>query len=101
MGWKLLGTWGEPKIKQGGKRQPHPASFIRYQRSTPGTAHFARQNALLLLQCTIVEAEVLEAVRESHVAFVKEGDPLHGRAVQLLADHAMTEFAPTGSALTS
>jgi hypothetical protein len=81
-----------PKIKQGWKRQPHLASFVRNQRSTHGTADFARQNSLMLMTLAIVEAEMIDAVRDSHVAFVKDGGPLHGRAVQLLADHAMTYF---------
>ncbi len=81
-----------PKIKQGGKRQPHRAAFIRNQRSTHGTADFARQNALMLMKRAIVETELSEALRDANVAFVKDGRPLHGRAVQLLADHTVTYF---------
>ena len=81
-----------PKIKQRGKRQPHLAALIRNQRSTPGAADFAGENAFILLPLAVVEAELSDAVRNAHVAFVKNGGPLHGRAVQLLADHAVTDF---------
>ena len=82
----------EPKIKQGRKRQPHLASFIRNQRSTHGTADFAGQNSLMLMKLAIGEAELSAAFRDSNVALVKYGGPLHWRAVQLLAYLAMTYF---------
>ena len=31
-------------------------------------------------------------MRDTHVAFVKNGGPLHWRTVQRLADHAVTDF---------
>ena len=81
-----------PKIKQGGKRQPHLTPFIRNQRPTPSTTDLAGENALMLPPLTVVEAELSDAVRDAHVAFVKNGGPLHWRAVQRLADYAVTDF---------
>lgn len=91
----LEGRWHPgwaPEIKQGGKRQPHLAALIRNQRSTHSTADFAGESAPILLQLAIVEAKLTDAVRDANVTFVKESGPLHWRAVQRLADHAVAYF---------
>ena len=44
------------------------------------------------LKLAIVEAELIEAARNAHVTFVKDGSPLHGSAVQRLTDRAVTDF---------
>ena len=39
-----------------------------------------------------VEAGLIEALGDANVAFVEDGGPLHGGAVRLLADRAVTDF---------
>ena len=85
-------AWSIGRHDSAGPLSPHRAAFIRNQRSTPGTTDFAGQNTLMLIKLAIVETEVIEALRDANVAFVKDGRPLHGRAVQLLADHAVADF---------
>ncbi len=47
----------------------------------------------MAVECAVIEVQVLNASGEPDIAFMKNRGPLHGRAVQSLANAAMTDLA--------
>ena len=80
------------EIKQGGEGKPHPTPFIRNGSTASFAADLAGQNAFMAALLAIEKMEVTQAGGEPHVAFVKDGGPLHGGAVQFPAGRAVTNF---------
>jgi len=66
------------------------ASFIRYGSAAQGTTYLAGKNSLMLVELAVVEKEMIHPFQNSDMVFVKYCCPLHGSAVQFLADTAMT-----------
>ena len=85
-----------PEVEKGRKREPHPAPLVGDRRSTAAAADLARQDSLVREALTVEEPQVIDPCRYSHVPLMKNGRPLHGRAVQFLAGEAMADFGVHG-----
>ena len=55
-------------------------------------ADLTGQNAFMTVLLAIEKMQVTQAGGEPHMAFVKDGGPLHGGTVQFLAGQAVTNF---------
>jgi hypothetical protein len=75
-----------PEIKQRGKGKPHPAPFIGNGSPAPFTRYFTGHNAFMPVLFAIEKMQVIYPCGESHMALMKDGGPLHGGAVQFLAE---------------
>jgi hypothetical protein len=81
-----------PKSNNVGKGEPHPAPFICNGSAAPFAADLAGQNAFMAVLLAIEKMEVMQTGGKPHMAFVKDGGPLHGGTVQFLAGQAVTDF---------
>jgi hypothetical protein len=85
-----------PEIKQRGEGKPHPTPFIAYGRTTPAAADLAGQNAFMPALLAIEKTQATQAGGKPHMAFVKDGGPLHGGTMQFLARQAVTNLCIHG-----
>lgn len=84
------------EVEQGGKREPHSSPFIGDQRSTASAADFTWKDSLILQAFAVEESQILDAMGDSEVTLVKDGCPLHRRAMQFLAGQAVAELGIHG-----
>jgi len=81
-----------PEIKQRREGKAHPAPFIGNGRTTPAAADLAGQDAFTPALLTVEKMQVIQSGGGAHMALVKDGGPLHGGTMQLLARQAMTNL---------
>lgn len=73
------------EIEQGGECQPHLAAVVRNRGAATPASHLAWKGSFRRPLLTVVEAKLFSSRDEPNVAFVKDGGPLHRRAVKPLA----------------
>lgn len=81
-----------PEVKQCGKGQPHPASFIRDERAAFFAADLAGQDTVVPVALAIVKTQVIDTGGDSDVFFMENGGPLHGRTVKPLANQTVADL---------